>query len=89
MAHTFAYLRINTAVTDNAARLTTGLPGSALAGRVLHPLDNSSEFQGGIVTFLSHQTSIVWSHPAADKRQTSSNDVCPPSQARLDGYFGG
>ena len=68
MAHTFAYLRINAAVTDNTARLATGLPGSALAGRDLHPLDDSSEFQGGIITFLSHQTSIAWSLPEADKR---------------------
>ena len=68
MAHTFAYLRINAAVTDDAARLATGLPGSALAGRDLHPLDDSSEFQGGIVTFLSHQTGIAWSNPKQGKR---------------------
>jgi len=43
-AHLLACLRINAAVADDAARLATGLPGSALAGRVLHPLDDFSEF---------------------------------------------
>ena len=66
MARTLAYLRINAAVTGDAARLTTGLPGSALAGRVSHPLDDDSEFQGGIVNLLSQLTSIAWSHPKAD-----------------------
>ena len=65
-AHMFACLRINATVTDDAARLTTGLPGSALTGRGLHPLDDNSEFQGGIVNLLSHLTSISWSHPRAD-----------------------
>ena len=41
-AHTFACLRFNRSVTDAAARLTTGLPGSALAGWDSHPLDDSS-----------------------------------------------
>jgi len=39
-----ACLRINVAVAVDAARLATGLPGSALAGRVSHPLDDFSEF---------------------------------------------
>ena len=43
MAHTLAYLRINTVVTDDTARLATGLPGSALTGRDLHPLDDYSK----------------------------------------------
>ena len=34
------YLRINKSVTLNAARLTYGLPGSALAMRGSHPLDD-------------------------------------------------
>ena len=34
-AHHLAYLRIAVAITDPVARLATGLPGSALAGRVL------------------------------------------------------
>jgi len=34
------HLRINTSVTRNAARLTYGLPGSALAVRGSHPLDD-------------------------------------------------
>jgi hypothetical protein len=33
------YLRINTPVTRNAARLICGLPGSALTARGSHPLD--------------------------------------------------
>jgi hypothetical protein len=44
-----ACLRINHVVTDEAARLATSLPGSALAGPDSHPLDGYSEFQGGIV----------------------------------------
>ena len=39
-AHLFAYLRINPGVTSGTARLTTGWLGSALAGRVSHPLDD-------------------------------------------------
>jgi hypothetical protein len=34
-AHHLAYLRIAEAITDLVARLATGLPGSALAGRIL------------------------------------------------------
>jgi len=34
------YLRINKSVTRNAARLTYSLPGSALAMRGSHPLDD-------------------------------------------------
>jgi len=52
MAHTFACLRINICVTADAARLATGLPGSALTGRDSHPLDDCSKFQGGIVDLL-------------------------------------
>ena len=43
MAHTLACLRINVVVTSDAARLTTSLPGSALAGRDSHPLDDYSK----------------------------------------------
>jgi len=39
-AHTPVYLRINTPITRNAARLTSGLPGSALTVRGSHPLDD-------------------------------------------------
>lgn len=66
-AHTLAYLRVNAVVTDDAARLATGLPGSALAGRDLHPLDDYSGFQGGIDYLLSQLTSIAWSLPKEDK----------------------
>jgi hypothetical protein len=40
MAHMLARLRIASAVTYVGARLTTDLPGSALVGRVSHPLDD-------------------------------------------------
>lgn len=75
MAHTFAYLRINTTVTDDTARLATGLPGSALAGRDLHPLDDYSEFQGGIVNllFLSDQHCLV----ASEGGLRRSAQSCP------------
>ena len=72
MAHTLTYLRINAAVTVDAARLAPGLPGSALAVRGSHPLDDVSEFQGGIDTLLFQLTSIAWSHPTADKQGPSS-----------------
>ena len=52
MAHTLARLRINIPVAEDAARLATGLPGSALTGRDSHPLDDFSTFQGGIVHLL-------------------------------------
>jgi hypothetical protein len=45
LARMFTYLRINRRVIATAARLVTGLPGSALAGRDSHPLDDSSDFQ--------------------------------------------
>jgi hypothetical protein len=38
---TLAYLRINGDVATTAARLATGLPGSALAGRGSHPQDDT------------------------------------------------
>jgi hypothetical protein len=34
-AHHLAYLRFADVITGTGARLTTGLPGSALAGRIL------------------------------------------------------
>jgi hypothetical protein len=43
-AHTLAYLRINTLLAEAAARLATGLPGLALAGRASHPLDDTQDF---------------------------------------------
>jgi len=52
-AHTLAYLRFAHAVTDTSARLATDPPGSALIGRVSHPLDDSSKFPEVIASFLS------------------------------------
>jgi hypothetical protein len=67
----FAYLRINASITDDAARLATGLLGSALTGRDSHPLDDSSEFQGGIINppIPSDQHCLV----ASGGGQTNSN----------------
>ena len=48
-AHTFACLRIASAVVATGARLATDLPGSALVGSVSHRLDDDSGFQGSIV----------------------------------------
>jgi hypothetical protein len=39
-------------------------------------------------SIIRHST-YPFERAAADKRLTSSNDVCPPSQARIDGCFGG
>jgi hypothetical protein len=44
------------------ARLATGLPGWALAGRVSHPLDGFSEFPEFTACLHSFPTSISWSH---------------------------
>jgi len=52
------YLRINRHVAGTAARLVTGLPGSALTGRVSHPLDDYSDFQKGFTFPSSRQTGI-------------------------------
>jgi hypothetical protein len=59
-------LRIGRAVTTAAARLTTGLPGSALTGRDSHPLDDNTEFPTSPL-MCSFQSSIAWTHchPAA------------------------
>ena len=46
-AHTLAYLRIAMTVTRAGTRLTTNLPGSALVGWVLHPLDDELIFKEG------------------------------------------
>ena len=43
-AHALAYLRFDDEVTRAAARLTTGLSGSTLARRDLHPLDDKQNF---------------------------------------------
>jgi hypothetical protein len=40
----FACLRINRVIAGPTARLTTGLPGWALAGRDSHPLDDRPNF---------------------------------------------
>ena len=45
LARMLTYLRINRPVAGTAARLVTGLPGSALAGWDLHPLNDCSDFQ--------------------------------------------
>ena len=43
-AHLLARLRFASSVAGQDARLTSGLPGSALAGRDLHPLDDVLDF---------------------------------------------
>jgi hypothetical protein len=40
----FAYLRINGIIADATAGLATDLPGWALVGRDLHPLDDKTNF---------------------------------------------
>jgi len=51
-AQWLVYLRIPRAVTCPRARLTTGLPGSALAGRDLHPLDDEPNLRKSPQDFL-------------------------------------
>jgi hypothetical protein len=58
VAHRLAHLRIHRRVTETVARLATGLPGWALAGRDSHPLDDRRDF----VIVHSLPTSIAWSH---------------------------
>jgi hypothetical protein len=57
----FACLRINRVIAGSTARLTTGLPGSALAGRDSHPLDDKPNFMKS--SLHSFRTSRAWSHP--------------------------
>ena len=45
-------LRINPEVASRTARLTAGLPGSALAGRDLHPLDDTPNLRKSPQDFL-------------------------------------
>ena len=45
----------------SGARLATGLPGSALAGRDSHPLDDIQDFRSSATPSLL--TSLTWSHP--------------------------
>ena len=61
MAHAFVYLRFNHAVTDEAARLTSDLPGSALVGRDFNPQDGCSKFLRWHrnLLFLSDQHCLV------------------------------
>jgi hypothetical protein len=58
----FACLRINRVITGVTARLTTDLPGSALAGRDSHPLDDIPNFVDHRMIH-SFRTSIAWSQP--------------------------
>jgi hypothetical protein len=51
-AQRLAYLRINRDVATPIARLATGLPGSALAGRDLHPLDDKPNLRKTPQDFL-------------------------------------
>ena len=52
-------VRIAHAVADVGARLATDLPGSALVGRVSHPLDDSSQFPIVIASFLSKGPALL------------------------------
>ena len=52
-AHTLAHLRISGSVAGFAARLATGLPGSALTGRESHPLDDKQDFRNYRSSFPS------------------------------------
>ncbi len=59
-AHALACLRIAEPVSESVARLATGLPGSALAGSVSHPQDDSRDFQKRcFAPFLLDQPCLV------------------------------
>ena len=59
-AHLLACLRINRVIAGPTARLATGLPGSALAGRVSHPLDDRPNFmESSHDSLLSDQHCLV------------------------------
>jgi len=75
-AHPLAHLRIAASVTGRVARLTAGLPGSALAGRDFHPLGCASGFRNAIASFflpdqrclVARGDVIVAEHPSGEKR---------------------
>lgn len=71
-----ARLRINAIVADDAARLATDLPGSALVGRVLHPLDDFSEFRC-LPHPISFRTSRAWSLPCTFHPREGRAGLCP------------
>ena len=58
-AHVFACLRIDGDLTVPAARLATGLLGSALAGRDSHPLDDIQDFSDSATCLLPDQPCLV------------------------------
>ena len=68
-AHTVVCLRINHAVTGEAARLTSDLPGSALVGLDLNQQDDSSEF-------LRRHRSLLF--PTDQQGLVASIDICSP-----------
>jgi hypothetical protein len=71
-----ACLRIAGVVTFAVARLATDPPGSALVGRVSHPLDDRLNFMT-IPLHHSFQTSIAWSQP---QRRARARRHCEPFQ---------
>ncbi len=73
-AHMLAYLRINESISGNAARLATGLPGSALAGRVSHPLDDTSDFKAASTTSYPNRPAL----PGRIRRRTVQNPFHAP-----------
>ena len=58
-AHVLACLRIDEDLTVPAARLATGLLGSALAGRDSHPLDDLQDFSDSATCLLPDQPCLV------------------------------
>ena len=58
-AHVLACLRIDEDLTIPAARLATGLPGSALTGRGSHPLDDLQDFSDSATCLLPDQPCLV------------------------------
>lgn len=64
-AHLLARLRFAVSVAEHVARLASGVPGSALAGRDSHPLDDQRDFQRATACFLPSRPALPGRTPEA------------------------
>ena len=97
LARMFTHLRINRPVAGTTARLVTGPPGSALAGRDSHPLDDSSDFHRDSPSLLpvrpefpdrnQRPTFNIERTTTTTKRTKNGEKVAMASGAMLTGSF--
>ena len=69
-------LRINREVAPSTARLTAGLPGSALAGRDLHPLDDKPNLRKSPQDFLLSDQHCLVATAMLSRLLCKCNELC-------------